>query len=286
MYLGYNTNGLAFHRWPDSLDLLIEEGYRSVAITLDHHCLNPYQGESDLETEIEIVRKRLGEGRLDSMVETGARFLLDPRQKHEPTLISRDPDGRAYRIDFLKRSVDIAERLESQAVSFWAGVPRTSDVDEAQRWEWLVAGCKEVAAYAGQKSVRIAFEPEPGMLVESFEQFRRLQQEVDSPLFGLTVDIGHVICVEDSPIPEYIREWGPCIYNVHIEDMCRGVHEHLRFGEGEIDFPSVLKSLDEVGYQGGLNVELSRHSHMAPDVVRESARFLRQAAECAGVLLQ
>lgn len=42
MHLGYNTNGLACHRWDDALSLLADSGYESVAITLDHDCLDPY----------------------------------------------------------------------------------------------------------------------------------------------------------------------------------------------------------------------------------------------------
>jgi sugar phosphate isomerase/epimerase len=57
--------------------------------------------------------------------------------------------------------------------------------------------------------------------------------------------------------------------------MARGVHEHLMFGEGTIDFPPVLAALAEVGYTGGLHVELSRHSHAAVEAVRASAAFLR-----------
>ena len=39
--LGYNTNGFAHHRLTDALRLLADIGYQSVAITLDHHALNP-----------------------------------------------------------------------------------------------------------------------------------------------------------------------------------------------------------------------------------------------------
>ena len=53
------------------------------------------------------------------------------------------------------------------------------------------------------------------------------------------------------------------LVHVQIEDMRRGVHEHLDFGDGEIDFPPVLSALAEIGYRGLVCVELSRHSHTA-----------------------
>jgi len=271
MKLGYNTNGLAFHRWPQALELLAETGYRSVAITLDHSCLDPFAG--GLAAEVQRMQSVLERLRLSSVIETGARFLLDPRYKHEPTLLSRTQAERDRRIDFLKRSIDIAADLGSDAMSFWSGILR-EPIETDAAFERLEAGCREVLAHAERRNVRLAFEPEPGMFIESFAQFERLSKQMDSELFGLTIDIGHVQCVEDGPIAGHLRQWGSRLFNVHIEDMCRGVHEHLRFGEGEIDFPPVIAALQEVGYAGGLHVELSRHSHMAPDVVRESYEFL------------
>ena len=48
------------------------------------------------------------------------------------------------------------------------------------------------------------------------------------------------------------------------------------FGEGEIDFPPVFQALDDVGYEGGVYVELSRHSHEAPAAARRALEFIRQ----------
>ena len=58
--------------------------------------------------------------RLDmrSVIETGARFLLDPRVKHEPTLLSESPRRR---IDFYKYAIDCAAELGSDCVSLWSG---------------------------------------------------------------------------------------------------------------------------------------------------------------------
>ena len=60
--------------------------------------------------------------------------------------------------------------------------------------------------------------------------------------------------------------------------MRRGVHEHLPFGDGEIDFPPVLEALAATGYQGLTVVELPRHSHAGPQLAEQSLPFLHRAA--------
>lgn len=271
MRLGYNTNGTTGHRWDQAIELMAEIGYRSVAITVDHSCLDPFAGH--LSGELKRMRQLLERLDMTSVIETGARFLLDPRHKHEPTLVSAAPEARAARVDFLSRCVDIASELNSDAVSFWSGIVRDG-ASRTEAFERLADGCQSVLEFATARSVRLAFEPEPGMLVQSFDDYRHLLSLVDGPGFGLTIDIGHVHCVETHSISTCLEEWKLRLFNVHIEDMKRGVHDHLRFGEGTIDFPPVFETLKGLGYEGSINVELSRHSHIAPDVMRESFEFL------------
>lgn len=271
MRLGYNTNGFAFHHWKDALDIIAELGYESVAITIDHNFLNPYS--ENFRKRLKKIKKRLDRLQLKSVIETGARFLLDPHNKHEPTLLCSKSKLRDQRIDFLEISLEIAQFLESDAVSFWSGISKEG-LPREKAFRNLTRGCKEVLAAAEVYDVPIAFEPEPGMLIESMADFKELDDELSHELFGLTIDIGHLQCVEDAPIPEILNHWKDRIFNIHIEDMKRGVHDHLMFGEGEIDFPPVLETLRKNGYTGGLHVELSRHSHDAVNVARDSYEFL------------
>ena len=271
MKLGYNTNGLTAHRWEQALELMHDIGYQSVAITVDHLCLDPYS--SNLPHELSRMQRLLERYEMVSCVESGARFLLDPRDKHQPTLISANESERMVRLDFLKRCIDIARSLGSEAMSFWSGALRDA-VPRSVAFARLADGIRELLDYAGATGVRLAFEPEPGMLVQTFDDYRDLLALVDGPCFGLCVDIGHVHCIEARPIAEYLAEWSDRIFTVHIEDMVQGVHEHLPFGHGTIDFAPVLAALRDSGYRGGLNVELSRHSHIAPQTLRESFDFL------------
>jgi L-ribulose-5-phosphate 3-epimerase len=278
MRFGYNTNGFAHHRLEDALTILAELGYRSVALTLDYHVLNPY--DSETARQLPLVRSQLQKLGLAVVVETGARFLLDPRRKHQPTLLSTDSAQREHRLDFLRRAVDLAAELDAEAVSFWSG-SATEEVDEELLLNRLVEGCLRVCEHAQRRNVRLAFEPEPGMFVDTMTLWAELHRRVGQPLFGLTLDIGHLYCLGETPVAPYIRRWRDWLWNVHLEDMRRGVHDHLMFGEGEIDFTEVLSALVEIGYAGGVHVELSRHSHNAVDTARRALAFLLQAEVAA-----
>jgi sugar phosphate isomerase/epimerase len=276
MLLGYNTNGFAHHDPAAALELLAEIGYRSVALTLDHSLLNPYA--QDPIGDIDRYRGLLARLGLTSVVETGARFLLDPRAKHEPTLVSPRADQRARRVDFLRRSIDIAAALESDCVSLWAGVLHDG-APPAIAWSRLTESLAPVLEHAERRGVVIGFEPEPGMVIDTLESFDQLRRRLPSDRLRLTLDVGHLHCQGELPISERIAAFGAAIVNVHIEDMRAGIHEHLMFGQGEIDFPPVIAALAATGYTGGLHVELSRHSHAAVDAARQAFAFLEPLVE-------
>ncbi len=276
MQLGYNTNGFAFHSLQSALEIIAETGYQSVALTLDVHHLNPFS--SHLERELEQVRKLLASLKLNCVIETGARFLLDPRQKHQPTLLSSDATQRQKRIEFYHRCIDIAHELNAGAISLWSGNALENNSCDQLR-SLLCNGLEKVCRYAESTKTKIAFEPEPGMFIDTMQSWQKLLQQFDHPLFGLTLDIGHLQCLEKEPIPTIIQRWSDRIWNIHIEDMRAGKHDHLRFGEGEIDFPPVMQTLKQINYSHGVHVELSRHAHMAPSVARESFRFLQEYLE-------
>ncbi|HZT80096.1 MAG TPA: sugar phosphate isomerase/epimerase, partial [Gemmataceae bacterium] len=115
MLFGYNTNGFAHHPLEDALVILAGLGYGGVAITLDHHALNPY--DPGLPRQLLAVRRLLHSRGLRCVIETGARFLLDPRRKHQPTLVSGRPEDRERRGEFLRLAVDLAAELGADAVS-------------------------------------------------------------------------------------------------------------------------------------------------------------------------
>ncbi len=271
--LGYGTNGLTDLRLSDALGLLADLGYDGVGLTLDHMHLDPVA--PGLAGRTRAVAGRLGELGLEVTVETGGRYVLDPRRKHGPSLLDPDPEGRAARTGLLITAVRVAADLGAHAVHCFSGVT-PAGTDDATAWKRLEESLTPVLDAAEAAGVPLAVEPEPGHLLATLADFHHLRGLVGSPAsLGLTLDIGHCQCLEPAPPAECVRDAAPWLRHVQIEDMRRGVHEHLPFGDGEIDFPPVLEALAATGYQGLTVVELPRHSHAGPELARKSIEFLR-----------
>ncbi len=264
----YNTNGAANHRLDDALRLIKAAGYDGVALTLDIHHLDPFA--ENWAAEAGRVSSLLQSLELGSVIETGARFLLDPAAKHEPTLVTADAAGRARRVGFLKRAIDIGAMLHSEAVSFWAGVPKPG-VDHAEARLWLGEGLREVVAFAAERGVVPCLEPEPGMLIETLDDYAALGIEG----LRLALDTGHCLVTGEREPAAAVHAFADRIGTVAIEDMARGIHVHLPFGEGDMDVPGVLDALEAVGYEKLVCVELSRESHRADRMIPEALAYLR-----------
>ncbi|MBA0052226.1 sugar phosphate isomerase/epimerase [Streptomyces sp. AJS327] len=271
----YGTNGLADLRLPDALRLLADLGYDGVGLTLDHMHLDPLA--PDLPARTAETARLLAAHDLTVTVETGARYVLDPRRKHHPTLLDPDPDARARRLGLLRVAVRVAAELGAHALHFASG-PRHPDTPGDEAWALLADAVAALLPQAETAGVPLAVEPEPGHLLGDLAGFHRLRRALDGPqALGLTLDLGHCHCLEPESPAACVRAAAPWLRHVQIEDMRRGVHEHLPFGEGEMDFPPVLRELRRIRYRGLVTVELPRHSHAGPELARDSRNFLREA---------
>ena len=280
----YNTNGCANHRLDDAIALIAEAGYAGVALTLDWHHFDPFA--DDWRAQAEGLRQNLSRRGLACMIETGARYLLDPRTKHEPTLINPRAEGRAHRVEFLKRALDVQVALGGETVSCWAGV-RQAGVTPEQAHSYLRDGLREVLDYAAEVGGEVSLEPEPGMLIETNADYVQLTEALGAEYgdrLRLALDLGHVwVTGEAFPeVPETDLAPAAAVYGfaerlgaVAIEGMDRGVHVHKPLDEGDMPVAPLVSALEAVGYDRLVSVELSRESPRAHLAIPESIAVLK-----------
>lgn len=272
MLLGYSTNSIGEIDPLEAVAMLAELGYRSLAITPDRHLLNPFS--PGLPAEIARWRRALDAHGISCVMETGARHLLDPRTKHEPTLVSAVAEDRRLRVEFTCRAIDIAADLGAGCVSLWSGVGRDTASDQVLHAR-LAEGLEPIMAHAEARGVVLGFEPEPGMVIDTIARYRSLAEQVGAPaVLGLTIDTGHLECLGERPAADVIVPVVSRIVNVHVDDMVVCRHDHLSLGSGDVDFGPLIAALAGGGYTGGLHVELPRHNYRWFATARESAAFL------------
>jgi sugar phosphate isomerase/epimerase len=271
MRLGYHTNSLQNHRLGDALTLLAGFGYRAIAITPDTCHLDP---TVTTDRDLDAVAARLRELDLQPVMETGARFVLDPAHKHEPTLMARDPSARGRRLDFYSRIAAMGARLGAQVVSFWSGVDRTPGPDS---WQHAVDGIRQAAARIRAEGLAPALEPEPGMAVETVGDWHRVRASLGGDAPAMTLDIGHLYAVWEGDPVAVVAASVPYLAQVHLEDMRRGEHEHRLPGTGDVAFAPLLTTLRDSGYGGPVCFELSRSSHLGPTAIATCAEVWQRA---------
>ncbi len=272
----FNTAGCANHRLFDALDIIAETGFDGAVITLDVHHLDPMA--DDYEDAAQALKEKLDALNLAACVDTSSRFLLDPREKYEPTLLHPTEDGRALRLNFLRRCAKVCKILDGEAVTFWSGRPMRS-VSPANAGAWLLDGLKQTADICAEEGVVAALEPLPGHMVGSLDDFKvvrdAVKQMTTSPI-KLALGAGHCLVVNDREPHQAVKEFAPILGNVSIEDMARGEHKHLPLGEGDMDLPTLLAALEEVDYALLVDVKLPLDSHRAPEMIAAAYDYVQE----------
>lgn len=267
----WNTNGSTYHRLPDIIELIAEAGYDGLALTLDWHHLDPFA--LNWEANTRKLRQKLDDHNLGCIIKTNVPYLLNPRKKNEPSLVYPEDEGRALRIRFLRRAVDIAARLNAEAVSFQSGKPYP-DLPITTAYQYLKDGINELQEYAQEQSVIIALEPEPGMLIETNRDYEMMSNSLNHPLF-LALNAGHVWATGEMSPEEAIRSYAGQCGTAAIEGMNQGVHEHLPLHQGDMDVASAVNQFQLSGFNKLISVELSQESHRAHRAIVETIHTLR-----------
>lgn len=282
MQLAYSSN--AYMRFPveEAIARIASLGYRGIELLADV----PHAWPAGLLDE----RKRAIRGCLDEHGLTVANLnafmmnaVADPRQPYwHPSWIEPDAHYRAIRREHTRRALALAAELRAPSIQTEPGGP----LEPGRSWR-SAAGvfydelmpCVETAERLG---VMLLIEPEPGLLIERFEQYLEFVGRIDSPAVGLNFDIGHAYCVGEDP-QEWIARMAPHTKHYHIEDIAHSrEHAHLVPGRGSIDFETVLRAIQATGYDGWITVELYPYLDDPDQAGREAKQYLEAVMEKIG----
>jgi inosose dehydratase len=96
------------------------------------------------------------------------------------------------------------------------------------------------------------------------------------PKMGLCMDIGHATRAGVN-IAQAVLDYKSRLFDLHIKDVTKAVEEGkaIEIGRGIIDFPSVVKALRKINYQGQCSIEFEKDMRDALPGIAESVGFFR-----------
>jgi sugar phosphate isomerase/epimerase len=270
MKLAFSTNAYLNFSFDETCQHLSQIGYKGIEIMADvPHAWPAYlRPEQKQELRNSLKKYNLAISNVNAFM---MHAVDDPRQKYwHPSWIEPDPHYRRIRIEHTKRSLSLAQEIGAPNVTTEPGGPL-----EGRGWQeclkMFVEELKPVVEHAEKVKIPLLIEPEPGLLLETADQYLEFASKIQSPYLGLNFDIGHSYCVSDDPA-DTIRRLGKLIKHVHLEDIAATrVHHHMIPGEGVIDFEAALKALMEIGYQDWVTIELYT-CHESPNSAAKIAR--------------
>jgi sugar phosphate isomerase/epimerase len=201
--------------------------------------------------------------------------VADPRQPYwHPSWIEPDPNYRAIRREHTKRALHLAKELGAPSIQTEGGGPLSPGQTWPSAADTFYEEFMPCVELAEQLEVLLLIEPEPGLMIERFEQYLEFAGRVNSPWIGLNFDIGHAYCVGEPP-EEWIARLAPHTRHYHIEDIAATrKHAHLVPGRGAIDFPAVFREIVRSGYDGWITVELYPYIDDPDGAGREAKEFI------------
>jgi sugar phosphate isomerase/epimerase len=279
MQLAFSTNAYLKHSFDEAAQRIARVGYKGLELLADVPHAWPAGLLASQKRAIRATMDRMGL-RFSNVNAFMMNAIADHRQPYwHPSFIEPDPHYRQVRIDHTRRALSLCAELGAPHITTEPGGPLAPGQSRQQAIDLFVEVLKPLAEHAHSCGVLLLIEPEPGLLLETTDQYLEVAEKVNAPSIGLNFDVGHAFCVRED-LPRAIAKLAGQIRHYHVEDIAATrVHHHLVPGTGAIDFGEVVTAIRETGYDGWLTVELYPFQDDPDAAARQAIHVLRGLIE-------
>jgi len=202
------------------------------------------------------LRNLLAEGGVDLVsVYTGANFIyadILPDELHR-----------------VERAAELAGTFGARRLVVGGGARRAAGTTEAD-YDRLAAALDRVTEIAERAGLSASYHPHLTTIVESPDELERL---LPRTRIGFCPDTAHLAAGGGDPAALILR-YPDRVTHVHLKDLRRDPVEFLPLGQGVLDFPDILRAVQESGYDSWLIVELDSYDGSPRDAAEISRSYL------------
>ena len=251
MNFAFSSNAFRNFTLHDAAKAISRAGFSGIEIMCDR----PHAWPDDLKgSDIENIKNILKDNNL-AISNLNAFMMCAVESFHHPSWIENDPDYRMVRINYTIDCINLASELGASNISTEPGGP-LNGMSKKDALEIFIQGIEMVLPHAEKKGIMLLVEPEPELLLETSDDFLNFMTHFSNKNIGLNLDAGHFFCVGEDPA-QTVERLQQYTCHIHLEDIPSSrEHKHIQLGDGGMDIPGILKSIENTGYKGFVTVEL------------------------------
>ncbi len=237
----------------DSLTLAKKAGFEGVELALS--------GEGELsmnstEREIQDVRKTAEDLGL-KLYSLSCGLCWDYR------LSDDDEKMREKAKDMIKKQLETAKILGADTILVIPGAVNVEFSNPEKKvaydvvYDRALEGLNELKKHAESLKVNIGLENVWNKFLLSPMEMRDFIDKIGSDYVGSYLDIGNTLYC--SYPEDWVRILGKRIKKVHFKDyrlQAGGLHGFVDLLAGDVDYPEVVKALNEIGYEDWVSAEM------------------------------
>lgn len=182
------------------------------------------------------------------------------------SLVFEDKRLNQESLEYFKMSLNAAKMIGSQYCMLACNHPGYGRNREDVK-RLFIDNIKCLAEHAEKIGQMIILEPvtpyEGTILVTSDDLYWAIT-EVNSPMVKGMLDLACPLIARE-PVIEYFNKLGNDIRHIHFIDAVIDSEDHLIPGDGQMDFPGIVRTLKEVEYDGYLSLELFSRYQTEPE---------------------
>jgi D-psicose/D-tagatose/L-ribulose 3-epimerase len=169
--------------------------------------------------------------------------------------ISPDASLRKRSLAHLVRCVETCAELGSHLMAGPVYAPIGYQIDRRRsqdEWNWAVECFQALGDTLDANRVTLALEPvnrSESLFITTAAEANALCAAVGHPRMGVNIDTFHAN-IEEKNIAHALRPLGKRLRHIHASENDRGL-----LGTGHVDFPAIVKMLQEMEYDGYLMIE-------------------------------
>lgn len=259
----------------DGAEIVVQDGYRSGI---------PVDCPQEQLREIKETAEKLGL-EIVALTPYNSRFNdLDEsvREREEKAIL---------------RCIEAAEYLGAKFIRIYGGNYAAGDTDpDGKKWAALAESMRRLGDAAERHHVKLVIENHFNTMTVSAKQSIDLSREINHPAVGILYDQANLTFTGQEDYRTAIPLQTEKVYYMHVKDLKfkenqtgfvssdvshpkeeeRNVVTRI-VGEGELDWPGILRMVHQHGYEGWLSLEYERRWH--PDDIPDASIGMKRSAE-------